>query len=176
MPNAEPSRSFILVASRVAAAWGIGGVLLLLVDAVARLAPRALEALRMELSVVQWGALAVWLVFMAYVEGWRGFHLKLAPRVVERAADLRDEPTALRGLLAPLYCMSLFAAPRREMAVSWGLVVGIVALVLVVRFLPQPWRGIVDAGVVVGLSIGAGSILAHAVRAARRQRVDSGVE
>jgi hypothetical protein len=29
----------------------------------------------------------------------------------------------------------------------------------------QPWRGIVDAGVVVGLGIGTASIVWHAVRA-----------
>ena len=30
---------------------------------------------------------------------------------------------------------------------------------MVARMLPQPWRGILDAGVVVGLSIGISSIL-----------------
>jgi hypothetical protein len=30
---------------------------------------------------------------------------------------------------------------------------------LIARLLPQPWRGIIDAGVVVGLAIGIVSIL-----------------
>jgi hypothetical protein len=41
----------------------------------------------------------------------------------------------------------------------------IVALVLLVRQLPQPWRGIVDAGVVVGLTWGALAITYFTVRA-----------
>jgi hypothetical protein len=34
----------------------------------------------------------------------------------------------------------------------------IVCFVLLVRMLPQPWRGLVDAGVVAGLIFGVGSI------------------
>jgi len=155
------------MAGRLATAWGIGGVLLLLGDAVYRLAPRALEALAMELTALHWGALAGWVVFMAYAEGWRGFHRRFSPRVVERSFGLGREPTVLRGLLAPAYAMSLFAAPRRSMIVSWSVLVGVVALVVLVRFVPQPWRGIIDAGVVVGLSIGCASIVVHTARALR---------
>jgi len=35
----------------------------------------------------------------------------------------------------------------------------IICFIMVARMLPQPWRGILDAGVVVGLSIGISSIL-----------------
>ena len=35
----------------------------------------------------------------------------------------------------------------------------IIGFVLIARQLPQPWRGIVDAGVVVGLGLGIISIL-----------------
>jgi hypothetical protein len=34
----------------------------------------------------------------------------------------------------------------------------IICFILIARILPQPWRGIIDAGVVVGLSIGIISI------------------
>ena len=44
---------------------------------------------------------------------------------------------------------------------------GIVTLVLLVRLAPQPWRGIIDAGVVLGLGIGSASILYFVVRALR---------
>ena len=45
------------------------------------------------------------------------------------------------------------------------LVTMIVLLVVAVRQLPQPWRGIVDLGVVVGLFAGALSIVFFAVQA-----------
>jgi hypothetical protein len=47
--------------------------------------------------------------------------------------------------------MGLFHARPRNLMLSWGLVGAIVTLVVLVRLLPQPWRGIVDAGVVIGL-------------------------
>ena len=43
--------------------------------------------------------------------------------------------------------------------------VGIVILVIIIRQLDQPWRGIVDAGVVIGLVWGALSIVVMFVRA-----------
>ena len=49
------------------------------------------------------------------------------------------------------------------MLVARLLVLGIVGLVMAVRLLPQPWRGIVDAGVVVGLAIGITSIVHYTV-------------
>jgi hypothetical protein len=85
--------------------------------------------------------------------------------VVARAQHLAAHPRPLRAALEPLFCMSLFGASRRGLIVARGLFVGIVALVLLVRFVPQPWRGIIDAGVVVGLALGMLSILYYAGRA-----------
>ena len=56
--------------------------------------------------------------------------------------------------------MALFHASRRRLMVSWLVYIGILIIIIVVRQLPQPWRGIVDAGVVVGLSWGIIAILA----------------
>ncbi|MGB5285251.1 MAG: hypothetical protein WBN29_12120, partial [Polyangiales bacterium] len=47
---------------------------------------------------------------------------------------------------------------RRQLTVSWVFVVAIVLLIWWVRSLPQPWRGIVDGGVVLGLMWGLGVI------------------
>ena len=54
--------------------------------------------------------------------------------------------------------MALFHAKQR-IIIAWVLVFAIVGLVILVRLLPQPWRGIVDVGVVVELLIGSLSIL-----------------
>jgi uncharacterized membrane protein len=54
--------------------------------------------------------------------------------------------------------MGLFHATRRTKIVSWTLLVVVVSLVALMRRLAQPWRGIIDAGVVVGLAIGVVSL------------------
>ena len=142
------------------ALWGFLGVVALVGKSLFVLAPVALEVLRPgALDGWQWGVLLVWVAFMAYGEGFLGFHRKFSPRVVARAFGLSREPTALRVLLAAPYCLSLFHAPRRNMVTSWMLVLTIAALVVGVRQIPQPWRGIVDAGVVVGLGIGLTSLV-----------------
>lgn len=150
---------------RVAAVWGVLGVLLILGQALGRLGPLALEAMCGELSSAQWAVLIGWVVAMAYGEGYRGFHRRFSPRVVARAAHLARHPTLVRGLFAPFFCTSLFGASRRGVIVARVLVVSITAIVVMVKQLPQPWRGIIDAGVVVGLGLGSLSVVYFAVRA-----------
>ena len=134
------------------ALWGLAWVTLLLARAIWRLTPLALEPwLQAQMSFGQQGLYIAWLLFNAYAEGYRGFQLRFCPRVVARAQRLAEQPTPLRFVLALPYCMSLFADTRRQTIVSWILVVSIVSLVIAVRALPQPWRGIIDGGVVVGL-------------------------
>jgi len=52
---------------------------------------------------------------------------------------------------APLFCMSYFHAPKRRVIATCILTVAIFIFILSFRLLPQPWRGLLDAGVVVGL-------------------------
>lgn len=173
-PRSAPSSS---LSGKLAAIWGVCGVSLFLLQAVQRLAPIALEGVRSIESPVLWLALVLWLLAMGYGEGIRGFHQRFSPRVVARARHLAQRPTALRVLLAPLFCMSLFGASTRGLRVAWGLLLGIALLVAAMRGLAQPWRGIVDAGVVLGLSIGVLSIGYHAARAlgGRAPSVDADV-
>lgn len=165
MEDRRPTRRSL--AGWIVVAWGIGGVLALLANAMVRLTPMAVDALAMELSVLHWVALGVWVGFMLYTEGWRGFHRRFSPRVVARAFHLGGEPRLWPALLAPLYCMSLFASTRRGKIVAWGLVLGITLLVILLRVTPQPWRGIIDAGVVLGLGAGSLSIAWHTLRSLR---------
>jgi hypothetical protein len=148
------------------ASWGILGVALLLGRALLQLTPIALEPIvSSSLRLPHWILLLAWVAFNAYAEGYLGFHRKFSPRVVGRALDLGRNPTFLRVLLAAPYCIGLFHAPRRTMFTSWSLVLVIAGVVVGVRHLPQPWRGIIDAGVVVGLGIGLLSLLSSFVSA-----------
>lgn len=145
--------------------WGLGGVAFMLVEALLRLAPMAWEPIASgELSSFQWLVYVSWVVFNGYCEGYRGFQRSFSPRAAARAHHVARRGSALDVLLAPLFCMSLFHASRRGLTVAWILLIGIVLLVLLVKALPQPWRGIVDGGVVVGLAWGLGSLCLSAVR------------
>ncbi|MBI3182115.1 MAG: hypothetical protein HYZ28_08215 [Myxococcales bacterium] len=142
------------------ALWGVAGVLLLLAKGVIGLWGFAAEALRSPaLGWQEAGLGAVWLCAMGYLEGYRGFQKAFAPRVAARAMSLAGA-RALHVALAPLYCMGLVHATRRRLASSWLLLAGIVALVASVRLVPQPYRGLIDAGVVFGLAWGAIAVVA----------------
>ena len=150
---------------RVGAWWGVLGVSLLIGWAVMRLTPIALEAWVMPWGWMEWSVAVPWLVFMLVGEGYRGFQKGFAPRVAARARYLREHPQWLHVLLAPAFCMGFFHATRKRMIVSWAVTSGIVLLILAVRLLPQPWRGIVDLGVVAGLSWGLVAIVLYGVHA-----------
>lgn len=150
----------------LAATWGLLGVGLLLSSALYRLAPIAYEALTGPLTGVQWAFGIGFAAFMAYGEGYRGFQRAFSPRVVARARWLRAHPSPLRLVLAPFFCMGLFHATPKRLKVSWSITTMVIGLIIGVRFLPAPWRGLVDAGVVLGLSWGMAAIVGWLVAAA----------
>jgi len=142
--------------------WGISGVVLILLSAIARLSPRVVEMLSAPLSLLQWLLLAIFVLYMAYAEGYKGFHLNFAPRVITRAQIFLIENNInnfLYTLLAPLLCMGYIYSTKKRKLVSFLVTSAIIILVLLVRLLPQPWRGIIDAGVVLGLLLGIASIV-----------------
>ncbi|NNM01620.1 MAG: hypothetical protein HKO62_12780, partial [Gammaproteobacteria bacterium] len=93
----------LLMLGRLAAAWGLSGVIGLLAMAVLRLADVAMAGLDYDLGWQHWGLLIVNACFMAYSEGIKGFQQAFSPRVAARARYLRDNPDVLRGLLAPFF-------------------------------------------------------------------------
>lgn len=161
--------------SLTAALWGVLGVELLLIDALWRLVPRALQPFLdgAPLEAPHLATYAVSIVGLGFFEGYRGFQKAFAPRVAARALWLGENRRPLFVALAPLFVMALFHATRRRVIGSWLLVVGIVALVVAVHQLPPLYRSAIDGGVVVGLGWGAVSVAVSFVRAlAGAPRVD----
>src|SRR6266540_3682114 len=165
----EPSLSPSPSAPRFSfvALWGVAGFCLILAQAIVRLTALAVEpVVRGQLTHPwHWGLYAASIAFNGYAEGYRGFQMRAAPRIVVRALHLGRHPRPLHVILAPFFCTGLFHATRRRLIASWILYGMLVVVIVSVRQLAQPWRGIIDAGVVVGLSWGVVAILIYYVRA-----------
>lgn len=149
----------------VGAVWGLSGIFLLLGTAIYRLSLIALDAFSYDFLWYHWLFLFCFTVFMAYAEGYKGFQKQFSPRVAARAKFLTNHTNIVHILFGPLFCMSFLHAPKRRQITSILVTVIIILLIVLVRFLPQPWRGIVDAGVVVGLAWGLVSLLVFSIQA-----------
>jgi len=57
-------------------------------------------------------------------------------------------------VLAPFFCIGYFDIERRRQIVVIAVTAMVIGFIIGARFLPQPWRGIVDLGVVAGLAWG----------------------
>ncbi|MCZ6874199.1 MAG: hypothetical protein O7G88_11850 [bacterium] len=148
-----------------AAVWGVMGAVCLLTYAVVGLMPLVINAFRYPWQWYHWVVLAGHLGFMAYAEGYRGFQKSFSPRVAARARYLAQHPRLQHVLLAPLFCMGYVYATWRLRLRILILTTFIVLLVMLVSRLNQPWRGIIDAGVVIGLLWGVVSLCALSIQA-----------
>ena len=149
------------------AVWGVLGTSAVLIFAIYRLARYAFEAITSGLNVPEWVVLLVNVILMAWFEGYRGFQGRFSPRLASRAFYLYEHPTPVRVLLAPFFVVGYFQATRATMMIAWIGTLAIVLLVLLVHQLGQPWRGIIDAGVVVGLSWGLITVWVSAIQTFR---------
>lgn len=139
--------------------WGLSGILFFLGFALYRLTPLAVDALSYKLTLGQWLVLIGNCLFMAWSEGYKGFQKSFSPRVAARLLWLCRHPCPLLVGSAPLFCLGLIHAPPKRKLTFIILTTTIVGLIILIRLLDQPWRGVLDAGVVVGLSWGTLSLL-----------------
>ncbi len=148
----------------LAAIWGILGVLTLLGFAIWRMAGHMLDATSFQLGITHYIVGALWTVFMAYSEGYKGFQKSFSPRVASRAVYLKEHCTGLRFALAPFFCIGYFHATRKRIITVTVLIAMITLIVILFRYIPQPWRGVLDFGVIVGLSWGVTATLCYFVK------------
>ena len=157
-------KQVITLPGLLGAIWGFCGAFMLISYAVWRLAPLAVDTFNYPLNMLQWSALTANVVFMAYSEGYKGFQQAFAPRVAARSLYLSKNPSILRVLLAPLFVIGYFDATRHRMIISYLLTSMIIVLVVLTRMVDQPWRGIIDGGVVLALAWGTIAILVYFAR------------
>ncbi len=154
------------------AIWGFAGIALLIGFALYRLTPVAAEAFLYDLVWYHWALLVINTLFMAYSEGYRGFQNSFSPRVTARCKYLRQNPKALHVFLAPLFCVGYFHVLGNRQRNIVVLTAAIIILIIVIQRIDQPWRGIIDVGVVVGLSWGLITLFAFAAKAALSDKFD----
>jgi len=154
----------------VGVAWAVIGLTLLFTSAIFRLLPHAIEALHSDLSFVNWIILLLWCGFMVFSEGYSGFQKQFSPRFASRALYLFNNPLPMHIVLAPLFCVGYIHATKKRMLTAWLVSLGIVLLVLVVRHVPQPWRGIIDTGVILGLTYGLLSVYSSCNRVMKTKK------
>ena len=155
----------VSLAGQFGAYWGVIGVCMLLIFSVYRLTIIALDSLQFPFLWYHWLMLVGTLLFMAHSEGYKGFQKSFSPRVAARARYLKFNPNPWYVAFAPLFCMGYFHATGRRLIRSYGLTLGIILLVILVNQISQPWRGILDTGVVVGLIWGLVSVVIYFIQA-----------
>lgn len=152
--------------------FGLVVVAITLAEASLRLGARAMSTLHSGLSVQDYALFILSVAAFGYGEGYRALHRRFIPHVIERAIELAH--SHLRGFrgfaLSALYVLCMVHAPRREVVKAWVSVALIVCAVVIVKALPEPYRGIIDAGVAVALGIGLGSLIVGYVAAVRSKR------
>ena len=154
--------------------WGVAGSITLLSFALTRMTKPMLEAFSgaYELGVWHYVVGGLWVVFMGYSEGYKGFQKGYSPRVASRALYLRDKCTWVRLLLAPLFCLGFINSTKRRRIVVYVLLIVITLIVVLFKYIPQPWRGVLDLGVVVGLSWGIIATLVFLVKFWMAEKVE----
>ncbi|MGB2402053.1 MAG: hypothetical protein ACPIA7_01450 [Akkermansiaceae bacterium] len=159
-----------MLARFIGVAWAIIGVSALLLRAIVGLSQHAIYAIETGLTAWQWTVLVFFALFMVIAEGYRGFQKKFSPRTAARIKYLRDNPTPLRIILAPIFSMGFFHANKKTTLTAYILTTGIICLVVAVTFFcPDPWRGIIDFGVVLGLTWGLISLWIFSIQALTNQ-------
>lgn len=170
------SSMFGKIINILASLWGAGGVIMILRKSIVRILPIAMEpfgsSAPFPLSTFQLGSYIAMCVWFAYVEGYKGFQLKFSPLVVSRAFTLKPMyGTPIHHILgAPFYSMGLFHATKKRKIVSWSVTLGVAVIVAAVKRLPYPWRNIIDAGVIVGLTWGSLSIAIEWVKVVLKKK------
>mmetsp|Transcript_118553 Transcript_118553/g.187738 ORF Transcript_118553/g.187738 Transcript_118553/m.187738 type:complete len:208 (+) Transcript_118553:68-691(+) len=149
-----------LVTSRI---WAIGFWAVICGQSAIELFNHVTPLFKTTFTVWQWVALVAVMLFFLHcacftMQYW-------ASVLVKRAFILNAEHKVYHHLLSPFFAMGLYRANARRLLKAWGLVVFIAVIGVVVANTIMPWRGIIDAGVVLNLIGGVLGLLYNSFRA-----------
>ena len=149
----------------IGAIWGIGGIGFVLIWAIKRLSIIVIEGFMFCFAWHHWIVLTLIVLFMSYSEGYKGFQMQFSPRLAARALYLWKNPKLIHILFAPFFCAAFFHTTIKRKIIVYTMTIGIVILVVFVSHLEQPWRGIIDLGVIVGLAWGIVTMVIECIKA-----------
>jgi hypothetical protein len=138
----------------LAVTWSIVGVSLLLGLAIFRLSVQVVALDFSLFSLFHWLVMIIFSLFMAYSEGYRGFQKGFSPRVAARVGYLKISNNLFDLILSPLFVLGYFNTTLRRQITVVVLTLMLAVLIQLMHFVPNPWRGIIDIGVIIGLTWG----------------------
>ncbi len=131
--------------------WGLLGIILIFALAITRLSPSIIVLFDQQLHLVHWIFGIIYLSIMVVIKGYLVLQLRFAKKVLNRLSLLEARGSKVERVLAPFFCMSFFHAPRRQMFVSYFIIIFIVILAVFSKKIPIIFRGIIDLGVSLAL-------------------------
>lgn len=134
------------------------------------LAARTVHVAQEGLTTGQWSLMLGLMLLVGYLEGYRVLHHRVAPAIVARAhqASRRDGASVLDVVSAPFQALGLVRAPTRTLVRAWLCVVLHAPVIVGLRALAEPWRGIIDGAVATSLLFVVGSMLVRHVALLRQ--------
>jgi len=136
-----------------------------LLNAVRRLVPIALAPLKAPSSPASPSLILSYVLsvsFFLYYEAYKGFHKKFVPAYVSRSQTLPSKNILLSFIpVNVLYSGGYICSNKARKAKSYGVTMFVFLAIVVSKRLPPAPRGVVDAGVVAGLTGAIVSLWAH---------------
>ena len=134
--------------------WGFVGVSLILLHGITCVYPYVVTLDFSKMFWYHYLSLIISIIFLGYAEGYKGFQLSFSPRVAQRLKLVFKNPSFVNVALSPLFCMGFFGISKKRMKITYILTITIIFLIIIIERISEPWRGIIDTGVLVGLSWG----------------------
>ena len=134
--------------------WGFVGVSLILLHGITCVYPYVVTLDFSKMFWYHYLSLIISIIFLGYAEGYKGFQLSFSPRVAQRLKLVFKNPSFVNVVLSPLFCMGFFGISKKRMKITYILTITIIFLIIIIERISEPWRGIIDTGVLVGLCWG----------------------
>ncbi|MFL2859727.1 MAG: hypothetical protein ACJ0BW_03170 [Pontiellaceae bacterium] len=114
-------------------------------------------AIELNINDLNWyelTSLIIIVILLTYSEGYKGFQKSFSPRTARRLNSIMLKPTIFRVIFSPLISMGFIESSRKLKYISYGITIMIITFIILIENLSNPWRAIIDFGVLIGLGWG----------------------